>query len=149
MNEKLVILTEYSTVPCWTWRPFQEPLPRLLLEICKPKTPPPVSLGYPQQPLKTFLTWYRKRSRKWKYRNSQCNFEFPLTLPKATGFSKPLVSNWDEVGPDEVWSNLISPPTMNGLVVLQAYVVLHVTKSQKSTSDIHCRLLLAQLLMLH
>ena len=46
---------------------------------------------------------------KWKYRNSKCNFGFPLTLPKATGFSKPLVSNWDEVGPDEVWSNLISP----------------------------------------
>ena len=43
----------------------------------------------------------------------------------------------------------ISLPTMNGLVVLQAYVVLHVTKSEKSTSDIHCALLLAQLLMLH
>ena len=54
-----------------------------------------MSLGYPQQPLKTFLTWHRKRSRKWKYRNSQCNVGFPLTLPKATGFSKPLVSNWD------------------------------------------------------
>ena len=38
---------------------------------------------------------------------------------------------------------------MNGLVVLQAYVVLHVTISEKSTSDIHCELLLAQLLMLH
>ena len=38
---------------------------------------------------------------------------------------------------------------MNGLVVLQAYVVLHVTNSEKSTSDIHCALLLAQLLMLH
>ena len=59
------------------------------------KTPPPVSLGYPQQPLKTFLTWHRKRPRKWKYRNSQCNFGFSLTLPEATGFSKPLVSNWD------------------------------------------------------
>ena len=40
-------------------------------------------------------------------------------------------------------------PAMNGPVVLQAYVVLHVTKSQKSTSDIRCALLLAQLLMVH
>ena len=48
-------------------------------------------------------------SVKWKYRNSQWNLKFSLTLLKATGFSKPLVSNWDEVGPDEVWSNLISP----------------------------------------
>ena len=32
----------------------------------------------------------------------------------------------------------ISLPTMNGLVVLQAYVVLHVTNSEKSTSDSLC-----------
>ena len=71
---------------------------------------------------------------KWKYRNSQCNFGFPLTLPfKAAGVE------WRWGGARwGVKQSDISLPTINGLVVLQTYVVLHVTKSQKSTSDIHC-----------
>ena len=39
---------------------------------------------------------------KWKYRNSQCNFGFPLTLPKATGFSKPLM-RWGPMRCEAIW----------------------------------------------
>ena len=61
---------------------------------------------------------------KWKYRNSQCNFGFPLTLPKATGFKATGVElRWGGARWGVKQSD-ISLPTMNGLVVLQAYVVL-------------------------
>ena len=71
--------------------------------------------------------------------------DFHSLYQRQLGFQ----SRWCRI---EIWGGArwgvkqsdISLPTMNGLVGLQAYVVLHVTKSQKSTSDIHCALFLAQ-----
>ena len=54
-------------------------------------------------------------------------FRWFQVVPCFSDYARPCVNQSD-----------ISLSTMNGLVVLRAYVVLHVTKSQKSTSDIHC-----------
>ena len=94
--------TEYSTIPYSTWRPFQKPLSRLLLGMCEANlvTRPPVSLGDPQQHLKTFVACPKKIARK-----IQIISVFPaLALTKGnTFFEAARVSNLDDV-----WSNLIS-----------------------------------------
>ena len=106
MNEKLAILSEYSSGP-WGCSSYTDGLFKSLCLVFFLKFAKPRLLHRWAWATRNNLwkrSWHDTESDplKWKYRNSQCNFGFPLTLPKATGFSKPLM-RWGPMRCEPIW----------------------------------------------